>query len=66
MTHLYPLESSCEIEENVDGTIRIVNPVELTATPETHVDDPQPRSRGGRLLKELENGCRLSSMTNSV
>ena len=36
------------MEENVDGRTRVVNPVELTATPETHVDDPQPRSRGPR------------------
>ena len=67
--HLYPLEASCEIEKNVGETTRTVNPVELSATPETHVNDPQPQSiedLRGRLLKELENGCRLSSIANSV
>ena len=48
VTHLYPLETSCEIEESVDGMTKTVNPVEATATPETQVDDSQPQSRGPR------------------
>ena len=32
VTHLYPLETSCEMEDNVDGMARTVNPIELTAT----------------------------------
>ena len=48
VTHLYPLETSREIEESVNGTTETVNSVEATATPETQVDDSQPQSRGPR------------------
>ena len=53
VTHLYPLEINCYIEntkDTVDGTARGVNPVESTASSKNSqpVEDPQPQSRRPR------------------
>ena len=71
VTHLYPLEINCCVEntkDTVDGTARSVNPVEPTASSKIHsqlrTHNPNLDDLGEQLLRRQDNGCKLSSVTN--